>query len=488
MMSGRLAVAATLGLSCALAVVLAVTGWRISRQQLRVPVAGSEGWWEEEFGRGARQVARLEALWEEALDARAQAFLAGEDPRDGSVAGVRSVYRLDSSKKEPQWLAGETLTSPPLLGKYAETEDAWVFPDQALVGSGWMDEGDGRRAYVRGNGAAAVVMVLDPERTAKVVRREARLGRGESELGGSWQWLAPQESATPRGDADESIRQLSSFGAWTLRIWNPVERQIRYQLPLLIGGFVAAGVVMLAGGWLAWAQAGAWKRAAEQVSFANQVSHELRTPLTNLMLNADLAIDDAARGGRSVSPRLGVMREEMERLSRIVENVLIFSRGRHRTRQLREVDLVAPLGEVVEGFRFPLARKDMSLSWERPDTCHVATDPEAVGRIVVNLLSNAEKYAGAGSAVRVRLAQVQGRLRLEVADDGPGIPAGQERRVFRPFVRGGSSTREGVSGTGLGLAISRSLAGELGGRLMMVSAARGACFRLEIPLAERRAG
>ncbi|MBB5352144.1 signal transduction histidine kinase [Haloferula luteola] len=130
----------------------------------------------------------------------------------------------------------------------------------------------------------------------------------------------------------------------------------------------------------------------------------------------------------------------------------------------------------------------MVLEWQRPQACEVMADAAAVERILVNLLSNAEKYAGEGATVVVTVRERGGRGEVEVVDNGPGVPRGQARRIFKPFARGGCSTTEGVSGTGLGLSISRSLAGRMGGTLEWVEVASGACFRLQLPAAERRVG
>ena len=112
---------------------------------------------------------------------------------------------------------------------------------------------------------------------------------------------------------------------------------------------------------------------------------------------------------------------------------------------------------------------------------------DALSQILSNLLSNVEKYAGEGAQARVHLAADAKQLTIEVEDDGPGIPREARQRVFLPFERAGSRVDEGASGTGLGLAISRDLAERMGGSLELLPTARGAKFRLVVPVSKSKA-
>ena len=111
----------------------------------------------------------------------------------------------------------------------------------------------------------------------------------------------------------------------------------------------------------------------------------------------------------------------------------------------------------------------------------VIADEDALGQILANLLSNVEKYASAGERVDVTLAQDAAKTRIRVRDYGPGIPAGQRRKVFDPFFRARSDLTEGVSGTGIGLTIARDLARQCGGELELEPCEPGACFVLTLP-------
>lgn len=295
----------------------------------------------------------------------------------------------------------------------------------------------------------------------------------------------PEVSSPP----DEILRHVSKFGDWSLERHFPVTVRTVWKVPVLAASLVLS--LALAAGGLA---VGLWQRRAvrlaeERVSFVNRVSHELRTPLTNLLLNADLALDGLPAEDGRARRRLGLIREETSRLSRIVDNVLAFSR--------MERDAIRPPGggrgagtvlEEIRGMFGPLLeRKSIRCEFVDLTGGDAAVDGDALSQILSNLLSNVEKYAGEGASARVSLSEERGRLIAEIEDDGPGIPTSSAERVFRPFERGGSRVDEGASGTGLGLAISRELARGMGGGLELVPSSRGAKFRLEIPL-ERRAG
>jgi signal transduction histidine kinase len=109
-------------------------------------------------------------------------------------------------------------------------------------------------------------------------------------------------------------------------------------------------------------------------------------------------------------------------------------------------------------------------------------DRVKVEQIALNLLSNAVKFTPSGGRVTVRCDRAADRVRMIVADNGPGIPASQQTAIFEPFVQLGRTLTSGHEGTGLGLAISRDLARAMGGELSVDSApGGGATFTLALP-------
>jgi signal transduction histidine kinase len=110
-------------------------------------------------------------------------------------------------------------------------------------------------------------------------------------------------------------------------------------------------------------------------------------------------------------------------------------------------------------------------------------DAAAIQQAVVNLLTNANKYAASGRWIGVSVGNGKaGELEVRVEDRGPGIPAGELKRIFEPFCRGSAAANRSSRGAGLGLTIAQQIARAHGGRVTVVSApGRGSCFTLHLP-------
>lgn len=495
----------TLLASTALALLVAGGGAVLSRQQERFYERPSGNRVDDAFHEMARRIDSLEVLWERALDEEAMRLLDGglRPPRDGTVVvgvmqrsflnvGYSDVSRqhLSADGGAPRWL--------PVFDRFARGQSGeWVLAESdVLHGSGWINMPDKPLAWWRGNGRSAAVLIVDPSAAAEVVEEELQSAVPDlSDVPGFLSWSDPSGrewrvlGTTPdKANPNEILRHVSRFGDWTLRRHYPVRVVTTYRVPVLAGSFVIAALLLGGGIAIATWQRKAIRLAADRVSFVNQVSHELRTPLTNLLLNTDLALDSLPVEDGKIRRRLGLIREETSRLSRIVDNVLAFARIEKGTAESRNMscDPDEVLGGLQESFAPLFERKSIVCEYDDYLKGDLTLDRDALWQILSNLLSNVEKYAGEGAKAVVRFPEVAGQFVVEVEDDGPGIPADARKRVFLPFERAGSRVNEGASGTGLGLAISRELAERMGGRLELVPADRGAKFRLVIPFPERR--
>ena len=498
--------AGTLVVSAALALLVGLSGVWLARQETKVsePPAGNRV--DDAFRQMARRVDGLESLWEKALDEEAARLLDDgfQLPKDGTeVVGVAQRSLLNAGFSDPARAHLRDDGSPvrwrPVFEKFARKEpDEWVFSEtQLLGGSGWIEMPDKPLAWWRGNGRSAVVLILDPRAASGVVSQLLQSGivaKDFADERGAMFWSGPDGKAwlsAGKAEAsakpDEILRHVSRFGDWTLRRYYPVKTVVTWRVPVLVGSFSLAALLLAGGVAVALWQRKAIRIAEDRVSFVNRVSHELRTPLTNLLLNTDLAIDGLAVGDDKARRRLGLIREETSRLSRIVDNVLAFARierGRMETRK-EDCEVDAALEELRETFAPLFERKSIICEYENRVSGRVAIDRDAFSQILSNLLSNIEKYAGESAKARVIIDGGEAELTVEVSDSGPGIPIGARQRVFLPFERAGSRVNEGASGTGLGLAISRELAGRMGGRLDLLPSETGARFRLIVPLRER---
>lgn len=217
--------------------------------------------------------------------------------------------------------------------------------------------------------------------------------------------------------------------------------------------------------------------------FAADAAHELRTPLTALKGGMEVAM----RADRSAGEYRQVLRsslEEVERLIRLAEDLLVYSRvsagiGAPHAR----VDLEPLLVDVCDvGTRLAhgtgvIVRLDEST----PAT--VTGDGGALRRTMLNLVENAVKYTPAGGKVELALTCVDGDAHLVVQDTGPGIEPADAERIFEPFVRLDAARARETGGVGLGLAIARSIIQAHGGTLTLQSApGAGTRFTIRLPL------
>ena len=205
-----------------------------------------------------------------------------------------------------------------------------------------------------------------------------------------------------------------------------------------------------------------------QKSLLANASHELRSPLARIRMAAELMADQAAPGIQAE------LRRNVAELDQLIDEVLLASRLDAVGAAMpppEEVDLTGIVAEEC-------ARVGAAL---RAGAHSMLGEPKLLRRMVRNLLENAVRY-GAGSNVEVRLdAAGDTALRLDVCDDGPGIPEPERERVFEPFYRvdGASETAGGV---GLGLSLVRQIARHHGGDAhCLPNGTRGCCFQVTLP-------
>jgi signal transduction histidine kinase len=251
---------------------------------------------------------------------------------------------------------------------------------------------------------------------------------------------------------------------------------------LLVGVFLAA--IASGGGLLAMQARASAREALQKTSFVANVSHELKTPLTTLRLYTELLREGQADEAKR-KRYLDVMLAEGERLSRLVGNVLDFSRLEQggKRYQMRSLDLAATIAPVLERARLTLAQAGRELRFlQEGATPKVRADADAVEQILLNLLDNAAKYGGESGAVEVVVRATPAGGRLSVLDRGPGVPAGQRERVFEKFHRLDDALTARQGGCGLGLSIARRLARDQGGDLTCAERpGGGAAFHLDLP-------
>ncbi|NLZ40572.1 MAG: histidine kinase, partial [Comamonadaceae bacterium] len=219
--------------------------------------------------------------------------------------------------------------------------------------------------------------------------------------------------------------------------------------------------------------------------FMSSVTHELRTPLASIRALAELMRDEPDMEPAQRQRFLAIVVAEAERLTRLVNQVLDMAKieSGHAEWRNAEVDAGALVEQAAATMAEVLRERGVQLVIERAGPVPpLRADPDRLLQVLLNLLSNAAKFAPAGSGrVWLRLhAGAQG-ITVEVEDNGPGVPAAEQQAVFEKFRQGGDA-RSRPQGTGLGLPISRRIVEHFGGRLWLRSPpGRGACFGFDLP-------
>jgi two-component system, OmpR family, sensor histidine kinase KdpD len=230
------------------------------------------------------------------------------------------------------------------------------------------------------------------------------------------------------------------------------------------------------------ARAAALRAKTEEMrsSLLSAVSHDLRTPLAAITGAATSLRDDEHL---DLGVREDLVRSicgEAERLERLVSNLLDMTRLDSGAISLKR-DWV-PLDEIVGSALTRLESQlgERRVSVELPnDLPLLYVDPVLFGQLLLNLFENASKYTPSGSTIEVRARRQGDEVAIDVSDEGPGIPAGGEEKVFEKFYRG---VHFGVPGVGLGLPICRGIAEAHGGSIRAVSkVGSGALFRILVP-------
>ncbi len=216
-------------------------------------------------------------------------------------------------------------------------------------------------------------------------------------------------------------------------------------------------------------------------SLLSAVSHDLRTPLAAITGAGTMLRDAGALDAALQRELVETVCEEAERLERLVSNLLDMTRlDSGAVEPKREwVPLIEVIGSALTRLERRLTGRTVTTAIG-DDVPLLSVDPVLIEQLFVNLLENAAKYTPPGSEIDVRAAREGGTLVVDVGDRGPGIPAGDEERVFERFHRG---EHTGVRGVGLGLPIARAIAQAHGGRLVAANRpGGGAVFRLTLPL------
>jgi signal transduction histidine kinase len=246
------------------------------------------------------------------------------------------------------------------------------------------------------------------------------------------------------------------------------QQSVNIALSLGILGLLAASVVVL----FRLYSNSVRMRASEQ-EFVASVGHELRTPISVIQASSENLVRGVVVDPARLPRYAEVIHGQVKRLAGMVESILVYSglqSGRAQPPRLVSTDLSALLRDMVPPLEQLAAERGSRvklLTEALPAT--VCTDPVALRLIVENLVVNAVRHADPGE-IRLEVCRRDfDTLRIAVEDDGPGIPAREQQRIWDPFVRGDRSARGQVPGSGLGLHLVKRVTVLLGGKVALES-------------------
>ena len=421
--------------------------------------------------------------------------------KSGKTVSPRSTLNLKDAKNKvaeryeepaPSLYVTESLRFSQILG---DAEEGWIsrlvddrivliywkrMPDDRIVGC--TVDGDQLRSRI----LEVMPVALTSARILTVLDHASRpLFDPEPEVARNWR--VPFVS-----------REISEhLPRWEVAAYltNPdVIRDRAHTRTLAIGLLVGVLVVsIMTGGFVVSRMLQSEMRLAEQkTTFVANVSHELKTPLTSIRLLSEMLRDGRQKDPEKQRKYLDIVVSETERLTRLINNVLDFSRLHREGRRYSPspVDLVALCQEIVETQEVRLRHAGFTVESELepddawgPEGAWATVDAESIKQALLNLVSNAEKYSPNTKWIRIGLRRDGHDALLSVADRGIGIRASDAAKIFDEFYRADDSLTANVRGTGLGLTLTRRIVEDHGGRITYrANPGGGSIFEVRLPL------
>lgn len=266
---------------------------------------------------------------------------------------------------------------------------------------------------------------------------------------------------------------------------NLAQLTLRILVPVLL---IAIGL----GAVLIFAEIGREMRLARQkTDFVSNVSHELKTPLTSIRMFSDLLSTESPVEKEKRTEYSGIISREAGRLTRLINNLLDFSRMERGERkyEFEPLNAISLAEETVENYRHQIESDGFQLNFHHMNGGNIPIrgDRDSLSQVLLNLLSNAEKYGGDTDTIDVEVAvedQTTGKVaEIRVLDRGPGVSRKNSGRIFDKFFRADDSLSSGIEGSGLGLTLARQIAREHGGDVIYRPRdGGGSCFAMTVPV------
>jgi signal transduction histidine kinase len=297
---------------------------------------------------------------------------------------------------------------------------------------------------------------------------------------GNWDGAKPEAELTMENVLPELTLAIKYQGMTVADIG---ARFLRYNYIVL----AALSLFMVAGIFLTYRNVSREMNLARQKSdFVANVSHELRTPLALIRLYAETLELGRLSAKEKYQEYFRIIREESERLTALINNILDFSRidaGR-KEYEFQETNLGELVHSTLDSYRFQIQQNGFGFEENiSPDIPPVNVDREAIARSLLNLVNNALKYSKDQKHIAVKLYRANGSVKLEVQDRGIGIAANEQEKIFEKFYRCGDPLVHDVKGSGLGLSLVRHIVRAHGGDVVVESVPdKGSKFTIALPL------
>ncbi len=223
-----------------------------------------------------------------------------------------------------------------------------------------------------------------------------------------------------------------------------------------------------------------------QSRFVSAVTHELKTPLTNIRMYIEMLEQGVARDPEREQGYFRILRSEGARLTRLITNVLELAKleKKHRRPNLQHGRFAEVLADVEDLMQTALEQAGFLLKVENSLREPFRYDREIMVQVLINLIENSLKFGRSSplKEITLRVGDADGHVRIEVADTGPGIPAGDLKKVFTDFYRSGNAVTSAAGGTGIGLALVRRFVTLLGGGIAAANNPGAGCtIRIDLP-------
>ena len=193
--------------------------------------------------------------------------------------------------------------------------------------------------------------------------------------------------------------------------------------------------------------------------FVSNVTHDLKTPLTSIHLYTESILLDRVSKSKDKKEYLQIILVETERLRRIINNILDFSKQEQGKVEYKseKVNVSELIRSALKDLNYWLEEKSFSVRTELGEDVHIKADYDALKQVVINLLDNAIKYSGENREIIVRLKSDTNFIKIEFEDKGIGIPSDQLEAIFEKFYRVNHAVLKGVGGTGVGLTVVKAI-------------------------------